>query len=279
MKELSRLLTIFFILIMIININGTHSEEGLKREELPVKIRDEAWTVVENIQKVIALELEIDLSRRSGKVTKNVTAQFTLNNLIPKILIFSNDVTEQSLVHEILHAKRVIDGHPVLYEINFPLMMVISNLQNAIEHIVIYRELEKLGFDVRTHSITKWRKDFEILKSSLDKLKKQYPKNVFNLIGAATTFSGLVDGIELEEIEEKMDERVKDGIANGRLIYDELLKYNLGDKDENLQALLKLSNILGITKSYAGIMRIDYKINTWYDFNPENGKQLSENTF
>ncbi len=279
MKKLSRLLTIFFIFIMIINVNVIHSEEGLKRKELPIKVRDEVWAVVESIQKVIPLELEIDLSRRSGKVTKNVTAQFTLNIFVPKILIFSNDVTEHSLVHEVLHAKRVIGGHPVLYRTNFPLMMVIDNLQNTIEHIVIYHELEKLGFEVQTHSIIKWRKDIEVLKSSLDKLRTKYPKNALNLIGTASTFSGLVDGIELKEIEEKMDKRVKDGIANGRLIYDTLLKYDLADKDDNFQALLKLSNLLAITRSYAGIMIIDYKINTWYDFNPENGQQLSENPF
>jgi hypothetical protein len=45
MKKLSRLLTIFFILIMIINVNVTHSGEGLKREELPIKVRDEVWAV------------------------------------------------------------------------------------------------------------------------------------------------------------------------------------------------------------------------------------------
>jgi len=246
---------------------------------LPIKVRDEVWAIVENIQKVIPLELEFDLSRRCGKVTKNVTAQFSLNNFVPKIRIFSNDVTELSLAHEVLHAKRVIDGHPVLYRTKFPLMMVIDNLQNTIEHIVIYHELEKLGFEVRTHSIIKWRKDIEIIRSSLDKLKIEHPKNVLNLIGAASTFSGLVDGIELKEIEEKMDSRVKDGIANGRLIYDVLLEYNLVDKDDNFRALLKLSNLLGITRNYSGITIINYITNTWYDFNPENGQQLSENPF
>lgn len=245
----------------------------MNRDDLPIAVSEQTWQIFEDVQKIQELFLEFDLERREGTVSENVLAQFSVlpSEFKIGITIYTKNITEEILTHEVLHARRIIQGYPFFYRVSFPETKTMSNLSNDIEHISVYETLEKMGFDPRPESLKEWKKGIEILRTNLDRIPQDAPSHVLDVIGASCTFGGLIRNLDIKEIEKIIPKRIKKGVSSGLKIHDELSKYNLSNKEDNFNALISVACILKLTLKDVVIGKLDFESRRRLYYNPNDG--------
>ena len=100
-----------------------------------------------------------DLSHKKGTVSRNVRAQF---GVVPStfgihITIYDENIDEETLAHEALHAYLMVEGFPFFYRRNFPEIKTISSLDNSIQHLYIFQVLENMGYSPRFSARRSWK--------------------------------------------------------------------------------------------------------------------------
>jgi len=249
----------------------------MERSELPLEVREDVWKIVEEFQKIIDVPIEYDPTWNNGKVTKNVSAQFVLNDIgKPSIVYYTKKISEQTIAHEILHAKRIINKFFILRNNTNEKVMstTIVNFGNVIEHIIVYEWLKKLGFNIRLECIKGWKEFNDILTNDLNNPKTDISKKLLKLLGTKHMLSGIINGVDITEIKEKSHPKIKKYLHIGEEIYNESKKYDLENHKENFEFLLKLSSILNLTTKEARIQTGDFESGKFYYLDPTTGKSI-----
>ena len=268
----------------MINKDTDKLSTGVGRDKLPIQVSDEVWEIlkdkeiseetwqiIEDVQEINPITITYDPTRFGGKFSDNITASFgTKVNFETHIFIYTTKIKEESLAHEALHAKRQVNAYPSFYQSgNFP---VISQLENSIEHLYIFQELESMGFKPRIQD--RWRKTMEI--SNTQDLT-DFPQEVIDTAAAAFVLDGLMYGVDMKEIKEKIHPMLRSSIDKGLRIYEELKKYDLSDKEKVFEAKLKVASMLGLTKNEIAILKMDFTEHKKHYYNPITGELLGEN--
>jgi hypothetical protein len=266
-----------FFLISLFVINTAPDQSArLSRENLPVRVSDRTWKVFEEIQKVQNLTLEFDFSRKNGTISDNVRAQYLLqpSRLKIGIVLYDKDVTEEVLAHEALHVLYICQGYPFFYRNVFRITKTIENIENSIQHMHIYKVLEEMGFNPRPEARKNWIEGLAVFQGSLQKIPQRADEYELRALGAEFTFSGLVNGIDLQEIRENIPPRIKGGLTSGVEIYNELKKYNLSEKEDNFKARIFVASTLGLTAKDTVIGELDFRNRIRSYFDPNDGSLL-----
>lgn len=244
-----------------LNSNPHKKLVKLKRCGLPIKVSDKTWEIFENIQRIQPLKIKTDPTYQNGTVSRNVKAQFVCkpSKFEIYIVIYDEDVTEETLVHEALHAKMMVKGYPFFYARYFPEKKTIANLSNDIQHLRIFRIMEEMGFTPKLQARKGWKRGIEIFNSNTDKIPLDAPDYVVNTIGATTTLSILVLGIGAEEIREALHPRYRKTVDIGIGIYEELKNYDLSNKKECFNALIKVASALQLNNNDTVIGILDFQ--------------------
>ncbi len=250
--------------------------ERLIRENLPVPVSDQTWKVFEEIQKVQSLTLEFDPNRKDGTVSDNVRAQYFVlpSKLKIGIVLYDKNVTEEVLAHEALHVLYICQGYPFFYRNVFRITKTIENIENSIQHIHIYKALEEMGFDPKPEARKNWIEGLEVFRKSLNKISQHANEYELNTLGAELTFTGLVSGIELQDIRVNIPPRIKGGLTSGVEIYNELKKYNLSEKEDNFKARIFVASTLGLTAKDTVIGALDFRNRIRFYFDPNDRSLL-----
>ena len=258
---------------------------GLGRDKLPIKVSDEVWEIlkdkeigeetwqiIEDIQDINPITIKYDPTRFNGELSENIMASFAVNykNFETYILIYSPDITEQSLAHEALHAKMMVNSYPNFHQSgNFP---VIDALDNSIQHLYIFQFLESMGLKPRIKGKQGWRKGIELLNTREDLADAS--QKVIDTAAATWTLDGLMYGVNIEEIKQIIHPGLRRSIDKGVQIYGGLREYDLSDKEEAFEARLRVASILGLTKHRIVILKMDFKEHKKYYYDPINGELL-----
>ena len=249
----------------------------LKRNDLPINVSDSIWQIFEDVQNVEHLEIQYDYSRKNGTVSENVSAQYSVlpSEYKHGIVLYTTQITERELAHEGLHSKMVVLGYPFFYRVKFPVHKSIANLENEIQHYLIYMELIELGITSKERDISSWRTGIEIMGTEIGKLPARVPDYVLNVMGATWTIGGLNRGISRDEISEKLPQRLSGGFSLGEQIYNRLREVNLLQFDENFQLHLWIASLLNLTADDLVIGTIDFQERNRKYYHPIDGRLLS----
>lgn len=254
---------------------GDENKMKLNRQDLPIEVSNEIWGIFEKVQEINPISIEIDPSRQNNTVSKNVLAQF---GGIPSqfeiyITIYVKDqISQDLLAHEILHAYLIVNGFPFFYRNNFPEIKTINNLENLLQHVYVFQNLEEMGFEPQKSAQESWEEGVEILKNTVSEIPDDAPTYAINTIGAMWTLEGLMAGINITDIKSKLPARFHKTIPIGGKLLEELQKYDLSKQDDSFQAHLKIAKILGLTDRDAFIGILDFKEHkrSYYSINTGN---------
>lgn len=253
------------------------SVQKINRRDLPVEVSDSTWKLFKEIQCIKPLVIEYDSTRNNGKVSNNVSAQYWLlpSNYKHGINIYTTEIDENDLMHEALHAKLMVIGYPFFYRVRFPEHKTIANIENEIQHYVIYNKMRKLGFAIRTEDVTDWKNGINILVSQMEKIPSNAPEYVLNVMGAAATLGGLNRGISLIEISERLPSRVKSGLDLGVKIYSNIKETNIDNTTDIFQLHTVIASLLELSSKDLVICVIDFKNNNRKYYDPLSGRLLT----
>lgn len=256
--------------------DSTGDNEKLQRDELPIKVSDETWKVFQEIIKIQNIEIEFDPTWRNSTVSKNVKAQFWVlpSEFKIGINIYDKNITEETLIHEALHAKYCVNGYPCLFLNKFPVKKEISNLSNSIDHIEIFNYLENIGFNPRKDAQQEWTNSIKLLDESINRFPPNASLHVLKIMGAINTFDALVKGVNEEVIKENLHHRIIDGFDLGINIFNEIQQYDLSKIDEKFDAFIRICSILGLTKNNVVIGKLDFYNRKRSYFDPNIGLLL-----
>lgn len=278
------LLALLLGVIYMINKDSDKRPTGLGRDKLPIQVSDEVWEIlkdkdiseetwqiIEDVQEITPITIKYDPTRFNGTISPNIMASFlTKKNFEICILIYTTDIKGESLAHEALHAKMMVNGYPNFYQSgNFP---VIDGLDNSIQHLYIFQVLESMSLKPRIKGKQGWRKGIELLNAREDLADAS--QKVIDTAAATWTLDGLMYGVDMEEIEEIIHPMFRGSIDKGLQIYEELKKHDLSDKEKAFEARLKVASILGLTKDRIAILKMDFKQHKKYYYDPITGELL-----
>ncbi|MDA2930753.1 hypothetical protein MYX84_12555 [Acidobacteria bacterium AH-259-O06] len=249
----------------------------MKRDALPIKVSDQVWNLIEEIQVIEPLQLKIDLTRRNGKVSPNVAAQFRFHSSTfeIRILLYEQNLSEEILAHEVLHAwKLVVGGHPRFYRNRFFETKTIDNLEGPIQHQHIFQVLEKMGFDPIPGAKEDWERGIKILLKESEKIPLDRSQRELTVMGATYALGGLVAGLDSEQVRQAIPPRLRQGVDKAVEIHKELSKADLTTMQENFRIRRRIASILDLTISDAVIRRFDFKVRSSYAYDPVSGQQV-----
>jgi hypothetical protein len=246
-------------------------------QDLPVSVSYEVWTIFSEVINIQPLFLDYTTYDLNKGVTKNINAQFVLleGNLI--IEIFNKEkISEEILAHEALHAKIFIEGFPI-FKWNSELLKIqpFNNLENNIQHVMIFDYLEKLGFISRQEYAEKFKREGLYLRFNKINLTPGTTKEHISILIATGTFSGLITGLNSIEVIQYIKKGFEKDIEKGTRLYIESKKYNLWDKKDNFDYHLSVSEILGLNKEIVEILIYNAENKIIKRFDPISGKLLN----
>ena len=147
-------------LSLISPISRGHAQEHagqdmLKRNELPIEVSEQVWRLIEEVQRIQPLKLELDPTRKNGRISENVDSQFGFNNKFEiGIFIYTTELSEDLLAHEVLHAWRmVVKGFPRFVGRG---LGRINSLESVIQHQHIFEMLAGMNLDPLERARRDW---------------------------------------------------------------------------------------------------------------------------
>lgn len=269
------LLLTFFDIYSQINVNESSLFE---RKDLPIAVCDETWNIFNKIQQIEKVKINIDTTWQNNSVSKNVKAQFLVlpSEFELGINIYDiENLNEEIFLHEILHAKYIVTSQPFFYGNKFPEQKTLANLENSIQHFFIYKKLDSLGFKINKRiKKQEWTYGIKMLNQELLNIPPNAPTYVLETIGASLTLDGLVNGMKIEYIRNKIPQRLNNGIEKGIEIFKILKEANLSNVEDNFKIRLKIASILNLTQRDVVIGRLDFINKHRFYYDPINGELL-----
>ena len=255
------------------------TEKKLERQDLLIEVSDRTWEIFEDVQRFEPIKMTFDPGRGKGKISENISAQFICS---PKtfdiyIVLYSPHITEETLLHEALHAKNIVQGFPFLLGRAFPEKNTMANLENQIEHMRIFSEMRDMGFDPEAYAQKRWKSGIETIGTdALNNIPSDTEPYVIRAIVATYALGGLVAGISSEEIKKNIPLHFADYVDTGSEIYETLKKYDLRNRAENMEARIKIGSLLRLEDRDALLCEMDFKNRKLSCYNIETGTPLGD---
>ena len=248
----------------------------LKRSDLPITVRDEVWNLIEEVQKIEPLQYATDLTRRNGRVSPNVEAQFWthLGNLKIGILAYVNNPSEELIAHEVVHAWRAVKGYPKIWPREG--REIVAGLDNFLQHPHINQVLEKIGFEPLLEAKKKWGEGIKLQHEDRDKIIAGMSERNLMLLGVTTALEGLIAGLDSKQVRKDILPEFGPGVVQAVEIHGKLKKANLNNVEEDFDVRLKIAKILELTGEDATIKIFDFKARAVHTYDILSGEEINQ---
>lgn len=165
----------------------------LKRGDLPIPVSDPVWDLIKEVQVIAPLQL---ITRRRDKAPSNRDAESSFHPKTFEIGIWLYDnITEELIAHEVLHAWLRVKGYPRFSVIN---KGGLGDFENLIQHYYMFEKLKEMGFDPIPQAQEGWEEGVVIMRGLENRYRKLKTRDL-TLRGTVAALDGLIAELDSEK--------------------------------------------------------------------------------
>jgi len=255
--------------------------KNMSADEFLAQVSDKTRELYAEISGHMSLPIVMDTSRRGGATSENVGAHFVFDqkSLETKIYLYEKRPKEETFVHELLHARYLLAGNPILFPSNGfgRNRHVPAGLEHALQHAWVFTQLEKLGYKPRSdENVERWKVTGKGLQGSTANIPAGKIESEMIIVGTTYVLSGFLLGLKPKEIRANMPDRLSGGFVTGKQVFDATGKHALDEIKGNMALRKEVATLFNFGPKQVAIVTVNFESRTVRFLDPQSGKLLFE---